>query len=121
MPLTVEPLVVRRALTAVGAADPEAGRDVEHVLDVLGGREHATRPLELSRHGVQLFLWYRLPRKYLAPLEHKHALRVALARFFDALGDSAAGYAALCRSADTAACSTPTSATRRAGTSSCAA
>jgi hypothetical protein len=50
---------------------------------------------------VQLFLWYTLPRKFLASLEDKSEVAADLAQALDLLGGRAASYAELCWSADT--------------------
>lgn len=63
----------------------------------MGGRG----PLLLRRYDVQLFVWYALPRKFLASLAHKREAAVALARTLERLGDRAASYAEVCRSPET--------------------
>lgn len=72
---------------------------VEGALPWMDGRESDAEPLLISRYDLQLFLWYQLPRKLLAPLEYKQAVADSLGRFLDRVGTPA--YAALCRAEDT--------------------
>jgi hypothetical protein len=58
-------------------------------------------PLLLRRYDVQLFVWYALPHKFVASLEQKLEVAVALARMLECLGGRAARYAEVCRSPET--------------------
>lgn len=87
----------------LGEHDLEAPADVEGALELVAGREDAEEPVEISRYDLQLFLWYQLPCKLLAPLEVKRAVAERLGRFLKLAGDGATNYAELCTSEQTMA------------------
>ncbi len=72
-------------------------------LDLIAGREEDGTPVEISRYDLQLFLWYQLPRKLLAPVEVKQAVAERLGRFLELAGDGAIPYAEICTSERTMA------------------
>jgi hypothetical protein len=79
--------------------DGEDGPPGQAALEWMGWEGEG--PLWLRRYDVQLFVWYTLPRKFVAPLEHKREAAAALARTLERLGDRAASYAEMCRSDET--------------------
>lgn len=101
MPVELSPTSVKRALALLGEHDLEAPRDVEAALELIAGREEDEAPVEISRYDLQLFLWYELPRKLLAPFEVKQAVARRFGRFLELAGDGAADYAELCTSEQT--------------------
>jgi hypothetical protein len=84
---------VDAGLRALAPADQELARPA---LEWLVGAHGLDR---LHQTGLQQFLWYELPFKWLGPVSGRHRLVAALARFFDQSG--LARYARLCRSATT--------------------
>lgn len=88
---------VERALDTITARDPERGRDARHIYDTLTWGEG---PGVLSQAGVQDWLWYRLPTKYMTDeVGYKERLAGIAGELFDELGLDR--YAAICRSDDT--------------------
>jgi hypothetical protein len=91
-------------LAAIGEHDLQAPQAISSALDwisVAETSEEAESPdrvYVIYRHELQVFLWYVLPLKYLAPLEDKLEAARALAAFFDRLGESGTAYAEVCRS-----------------------
>jgi len=63
---------------------------------MIAGREDEDAPLEISRYELQLFLWYQLPCKLLAPPEEKREVAARLGRFLELAGEGAEAYAELC-------------------------
>jgi hypothetical protein len=55
----------------------------------------------ITQHGLQTFLWYELPRKWLTDLEGKLHIATSLGRLLDLVGLHR--YAAICRSPETTA------------------
>jgi hypothetical protein len=100
MPIALSSEAVERALALLGEHDLTAPQDVEAALGSMAVREDEAEPIVLSRYDLQLFLWYQLPRKFLAPLEAKEEVASALGRFLE-LTDGPASYAELCRSPKT--------------------
>lgn len=93
MPVTLEAHALDRALAAL---DRDAAIDARGALGWLGWEEeHALR---LRRYDLQVYLWYKLPTKYLASLTDKRAVAAALGRLLDELD---VPYAALCRAPET--------------------
>ena len=90
---------VTAAIERISGRDKELARGAEHVYDTLTWGEG---PGQLRRAGVQEWLWYQLPTKYLTD-EPGYMGRLAetAAVLFDELGLDA--YAAVCRSPSTAA------------------
>jgi hypothetical protein len=103
VPVELSPTSVERALALLGEHDLEAPADVEGALELIAGREDAAAPVEVSRYDLQLFLWYQLPCKLLAPFEVKRAVAERLGRFLELAGDGATAYAELCTSEQTMA------------------
>jgi hypothetical protein len=103
VPVELSPIAVERALARLGEHDLEAPRDVEGALEMIVGGEDDDAPLEISRYDLQLFLWYQLPCKLIAPLEVKQAVAERLARFLELVGEGAEAYADLCTSEQTLA------------------
>lgn len=101
MPVELAPDVVSRVLARLGEYDLDAPRDVEGALEWIAGREDPELPIVLSRYELQVFLWYGLPRKWLAPLEEKQAVAARLGRFLELVGGRATTHAAMCTSEQT--------------------
>jgi hypothetical protein len=102
VPLELSPVAVRRAISELQTQDPASAEDVPGALEWISGGEHGEDdPLVLTRHDLQVFLWYQLPRKWLTSLQHRHAVADALGRFLERADARAIGHAALCRSDDT--------------------
>lgn len=89
---------VAAALVRIEERSAVRRRDAGHVLETLTWGEG---PAELTQHGLQDWLWYRLPTKYLTD-EPGYVQQMAgvAAELFDELGLD--WYAAICRSAATA-------------------
>jgi len=101
VPVELSPSVLRGALRELGEREPGAERMVEDVLSSIAGREEEHEPLVLSRYELQLFLWYEMPRKWLAEFDGKRALVRALASFLELAGEPVARWAQVCRSPQT--------------------
>lgn len=99
MPVVVDERVVRDALALAGEWDQDGKAAAQAALEWMGWEGEG--PLRLRRHDVQLFVWYTLPRKFMASLEHKREAAAALAGTLDRLGERAAGYADVCRAPET--------------------
>ena len=99
MPVQLTERALRDAIAVIGEHDDAGAREAESALHWMGWEGEG--PLLLRRYDVQLFAWYTLPRKFLTSLEHKRAAAQALARTLERLGERAAGYADVCRSAET--------------------
>jgi hypothetical protein len=82
-----------RALRDAVARLQEHEVDAEPALASLGWDWEGA--LRIRRYDLLVFLWYRLPTKFLAPLEAKHDVAAALAAVLDQVG--ADEYAAQCR------------------------
>jgi hypothetical protein len=90
---------VEAALARIAQRDREVGEKARHVYDALTWGEG---PAQLHQAGVQDWLWYRLPTKYLTDeAGYMGRLASVAAVLFDELGLD--GYAAVCRSDATAA------------------
>jgi hypothetical protein len=92
MPVTLSARAIGDALARL----QEHEIDAESALSWLGWDREA--PLRIRRYDLQLYLWYQLPTKYLAPLEAKRDVAAALASLLELAGADA--YAALCRAPD---------------------
>lgn len=103
VPVELSSTSVERALALLGEHDLEAPADVEGALELIGGRDDADAPVEVSRYDLQLFLWYQLPCKLLAPLEVKRELAARIGRFLELAGEGAEAYAELCTCEQTVA------------------
>jgi hypothetical protein len=90
---------VSGAIARISKHDEELAREVQHVYDTLTWGEG---PGQLRRAGVQDWLWYRVPTKYMTnEVGYMGRLADTAAALFDELGLD--GYAALCRDERTAA------------------
>lgn len=99
MPVEVTERALRDALALAGERDGDDAPAAQAALEWMGWEGEGS--LWLRRYDVQLFVWYTLPRKFLASLEHKREAVAALARTLDRLGERAATYAEVCRSLET--------------------
>ena len=89
---------VTAAFARLRERDEDLGREAE---DVYGTLTWGEGPGQIRRAGVQEWLWYRVPTKYLTDeVGYMGRLAEAAAALFDELGLDA--YAALCRSEVTA-------------------
>ncbi len=87
------------AIERIGEQDPDLAREAEHVYNTLTWGEG---PGQIRRAGVQDWLWYQLPTKYITDeAGHMGRLAESAAVLFDELGLDA--YAAVCRDERTAA------------------
>ncbi len=89
--------VIEAVIFEMAAADPDAARDAEAALEWMTGGEGLGL---LTQEGLQRFLWYELPMKWLTEPAHHRRVVAALARALDLLG--LPRYAAVCRSTTTA-------------------
>ena len=102
MPIELSPAVVADALARLGEHDLEAAPDVEGALAWIAGREDAEAPVVVSRHDLQVFLWYELPCKWQIPVDEKWAVAARLGRFLELVGGRAGDcYAGICISDQT--------------------
>ena len=99
MPVELTQEQLNDALAVIGERDLQGTQDAQAALGWVGW--HGDGPLLLRRHDVQHFVWYVVPRKFLAPLADKRKAIASLGRLLDALGGRAATYADVCRSQDT--------------------
>lgn len=89
---------IDRALERMTVRDAARGRDARHIYDTLTWGEG---PGVLSQAGLQEWLWYRLPTKYMTDeADYKQRLAGIAGELFDELGLER--YAGLCRSDTTA-------------------
>jgi hypothetical protein len=99
-------IVERRSLDPVverlAGRDPSVGEDARAAVDWLTRGSEEGAPVVFTRRGLQEFLWYELPRKWLIGAQEHLAVADALARLFDELGPEAVALAALCRDPETA-------------------
>jgi hypothetical protein len=84
------------ALDRLRAEDAHAAGDVEAALGPLTWGEGLET---VTLHGLQRFLWYELPRKWITDLDGKRHIAIALGRLLELLG--LPRYAAVCRSPET--------------------
>lgn len=103
VPVELSPTAVAESLARLGEHDLEAAGDVRGALELIAAGQEEDAPLEISRYDLQLFLWYQLPRKLLAPLEVKREVAARLGRFLELAADGAEVYAPLCTSEQTVA------------------
>lgn len=89
MPVTLSARVIGDALARLQEHDIDA----ESGLGWLGWDGEGS--LRIRRYDLQIYLWYQLPTKYLAPLEAKRDAAAALGSLLELAGAEA--YAALCR------------------------
>jgi len=99
MPVELSERELRDAIAVAGEWDGEGARSAQSAFEWMGWE--GEEPLFLRRYDVQLFVWYVLPRKFLAGLDDKRAVAAALAGTLERLGGQAAGYAEVCRSPET--------------------
>jgi hypothetical protein len=88
--------IVAQALARLRAEDERLGGDAEAALNSLTWDEGLET---ITQHGLQRFLWYELPRKWMTDLEGNRHLATALGRVLDLVG--LPRYAAICRSPET--------------------
>jgi hypothetical protein len=88
--------IVAGALERLRAEDKRLGGDAEAALNSLTWDEGLET---ITQYGLQRFLWYELPRKWMTDLEGKRHLAMALGRLLDLVG--LPRYAAICRSPET--------------------
>lgn len=100
MPVELSERELRDAIAVVGEWDREGAHAAQSAFEWMGW-EGEEEPLFLRRYDVQVFVWYVLPRKYLAALDDKEAVAAALAKTLERLGGQAAGYAEVCRAPET--------------------
>jgi hypothetical protein len=79
--------------------DSRASEDARGAVEWLTAEED--EPVAFTRRGLQLFLWYELPRKWLIDADDHVAVADALGSLFAELGAKAADLAALCRAPET--------------------
>jgi hypothetical protein len=99
VPVEVTERALRDALALAGEHGGDDASAARAALAWMGWEDEGS--LWLRRYDVQLFVWYTLPRKFLASLEDKRAAAAGLARTLDRLGERAASYAEVCRSLET--------------------
>jgi hypothetical protein len=99
--VVLEPAKLEHNLEDLSQRDEAAAADAREALEWLTMGESEDEPLVLTRRGLQLFLWYELPRKWLMPPNELLHVAGAFAELLDLVGPEAAPYAALCRSAET--------------------
>jgi hypothetical protein len=88
--------IVAGALARLRAEDEHLGGDAEAALNSLTWDEGLET---ITQYGLQTFLWYELPRKWMTDLDGKRHLATALGRLLDLVG--LPRYAAICRSPET--------------------
>jgi hypothetical protein len=88
--------IVAGALARLRAEDERLGGDAEAALNSLTWDEGLET---ITQYGLQAFLWYELPRKWMTDLEGRRHLAMALGRLLDLVG--LPRYAAICRSPET--------------------
>jgi hypothetical protein len=89
---------VAAALGRLRAEDERVAGDAEAALGSLTWDEGLQA---ITQHGLQTFLWYELPRKWLTDLEGKLHIAASLGRLLELVG--LPRYAAICRGPETAA------------------
>lgn len=90
---------VDEALEVLRSEDPQIAQHADTGLQALTAGEGLDG---VTQHDLQCFLWYTLPKKFLAPLEVQLDIAEALGRLLDMIG--LARYAAICRSETTREC-----------------
>jgi hypothetical protein len=88
--------MIAGALARLRAEDERLGGDAEAALNSLTWDEGLET---ITQYGLQAFLWYELPRKWMTDLEGRRHLAMALGRVLDLVG--LPRYAAICRSPET--------------------
>jgi hypothetical protein len=88
--------IVAGALERLRAEDERLGGDAKAALNSLTWDEGLET---ITQYGLQRFLWYELPRKWMTDLDGKRHLAMALGRVLDLVG--LPRYAAICRSPET--------------------
>jgi hypothetical protein len=99
VPVRVSERALRDALARAGEWHADGATAARAALEWMGWDGEGA--LLLRRYDVQLFVWYTLPRKFLASLEHKREAAAALAGTLDLLGGRAQTYAEVCRAPET--------------------
>jgi hypothetical protein len=88
--------IIAGALARLRAEDERLGSDAEAALNSLTWDEGLET---ITQYGLQRFLWYELPRKWMTDLDGKRHLAMSLGRVLDLVG--LPRYAAICRSLET--------------------
>jgi hypothetical protein len=91
-------IIAAEALQRLRAEDERLGGDAEAALNSLTWDEGLQT---ITQYGLQTFLWYELPRKWMTDLEGKRHIAMSLGRLLDLVG--LPRYAAICRSSETVA------------------
>jgi hypothetical protein len=99
VPVVVSERALRDALTLAGEWERDGTQAARAALEWMGW--DGTGALRLRRYDVQVFVWYTLPRTFLATLEQRRRAIAMLARTLECVGDRAAIYAEVCRSPET--------------------
>lgn len=99
MPVELTERQLRDAIAVIGERHEHGGQAAESVLQWLGWTGEG--PLLLRRYDVQYFAWYTLPRKFLIGLDDKRETAELVALTLEQLGDTARGYAEVCRTVAT--------------------
>lgn len=89
---------VYRVVASLAERDRLIGEDARAAVEWLSAAEEDEASAVFSRRGLQVFLWYELPRKWLIGPEGHQAVVEELALFFDEIGQEAVALAELCRS-----------------------
>lgn len=100
MRVVVDSATLEGAIQRLTARDSRAGEDARAAVEWLTAGEEE-EPAAFTRRGLQLFLWYELPRKWLIEPDEHVAVARALGSFFDELGAEAAELSELCRAPET--------------------
>jgi hypothetical protein len=95
-PVHEPPDIIAGALERLRAEDERLGGDAEAALSSLTWDEGLDT---ITQYGLQRFLWYELPRKWITDLEGRRHLALSLGRLLDLVG--LPRYAAICRSPET--------------------
>ncbi len=90
---------VNAALEALRSEDPRAAQNADAGLQALTAGEGFDG---VTQYDLQYFLWYTLPKKFLAPVEAQLEVADALGRLLEMAG--LPRYAAICRSETTREC-----------------
>jgi hypothetical protein len=97
----IERAEVENVIGRLARRDPRTGEDARAAIEWLTADEEEDAPAVFTRHRLQLFLCYELPRKWLVEPDEHLAVAEALGLFFDEFGPSTAPLGALCRDPET--------------------
>jgi hypothetical protein len=96
VPVVVSGRALRDALTLAGEWERGGTQAAQVALELMGW--DGSGSLRLRRYDVQVFVWFTLPRTFLATLDQRRQASAMLARTLECLGGRAAAYAEVCRS-----------------------